>query len=68
MVYWVLTCSLLDLDGHMLETKDMGLIFHENSLKMKKSIKEETGLNCQKLRNIVIFSKREVIKPNKLMS
>ena len=47
-----------------LETKDMGLIFHKSTKKVKNGIKEETGWSSQnvKLRNIVFFSKREIIK------
>ena len=53
----------------IVETKDMSLIFHKNSEKTKNGVKDETGLNCQKvtLRNIVFFSKRETDWPNKLM-
>ena len=46
----------------IVETKDMGLIFHKNSEKTKNGIKVETGLNCPKvtLRNIIFFSKIEI--------
>ena len=46
MVYWVLACSLLDINRAILETNDMGLIFQQkkkNGKKVKNGIKEETG-------------------------
>ena len=45
-VYQVLTECIL-------ETKDMGLIFHKKGKKVKNGIKEETDLNCQKVLIIV---------------
>ena len=55
MVYWVLTCSLLELAGAILKTNDMGLIFHKKKKKMEKGIKEETGRNCNNIEEYCNF-------------
>ena len=66
---WFWPAVYLVLTELIVETKEMGLIFHKNREKTKNGVNEETGLNCQKvtLRNVVFFSKREIDCPNKLM-